>query len=212
MGFFFKEKKIDLEKINKKVKKSLEEKRYIHTLGVEYTAASLAFVYDVDPDKAMAAGLLHDCAKNLSEIELLEVCKKNEIKLTKAEKINTSLLHAVVGAYFVKKRYHIDDEDIISAVRWHTTGKADMTMLEKIVFVADYIEPGRYKSNILKRVRKLAFSDIDAAVAMILNSTIEYVADIGDIVDETAVKALEFYSAALPKDVKKIDFKALQGR
>lgn len=187
----------DLEKIEKKIRKELSRSRYDHTIGVEYTAAALAMVHGEDTFRAMTAGLLHDCAKNLSVEELMDICDKYNIRLNHSEKNNPALIHAKVGAILARKKYHIKDEEILSAIRWHTTGKPDMTLLEKIIFVSDYIEPRRDKALCLDRIRKLAFRDIDAAVAVILNNTIEYVRKKGEYVDETAVMALDFYMDSL---------------
>ena len=84
------------------------------------------------------------------------------------------MIHSKLGAVHAKKLYGVDDEDIISSIRFHTTGKPDMTMLEKIIFIADYIEPGRDKAPNLKEIRKMSFIDIDEAMYMILKDTLDY--------------------------------------
>ena len=164
----------DYKKLRKKVKDVMTKSRYEHTLGVEFTAASLAMRYEVDVDKAELAGLLHDCAKCIDSEDTFDECKKYDIKLTDVEKRNPFLIHSKLGAVHAKKLYGVDDEDIISAIRFHTTGKPDMTMLEKIIFIADYIEPGRDKAPNLKEIRKMSFVDIDEAMYMILKDTLDY--------------------------------------
>lgn len=162
------------KKLRKKVKDVMTKSRYEHTLGVEFTAASLAMRYEVDIEKAELAGLLHDCAKCIDSEDTLDECMKYNIELTDVEKRNPFLIHSKLGAVHAKKLYGVDDEDIISAIRFHTTGKPDMTMLEKIIFIADYIEPGRDKAPNLKEIRKMSFMDIDEAMYMILKDTLDY--------------------------------------
>ena len=162
------------KKLRKNVKDVMTKSRYEHTLGVEFTAASLAMRYEVDIEKAELAGLLHDCAKCIDSEDTLDDCKKYNIELTDVEKRNPFLIHSKLGAVHAKKLYGVDDEDIISAIRFHTTGKPDMTMLEKIIFIADYIEPGRDKAPNLKEIRKMSFIDIDDAMYMILKDTLDY--------------------------------------
>ncbi len=162
------------KKLRKKVKDVMTKARYEHTLGVEFTAASLAMRYGIDIDKAEIAGLLHDCAKCIDDEDKLDDCKKYKIELTDVEKRNPFLIHSKLGAVYANKLYGIDDEEIISAIRFHTTGKPDMTLLEKIIFIADYIEPGRDKAPNLKEIRKMSFIDIDEAMYMVLRDTIKY--------------------------------------
>ena len=162
------------KKLRKKVKDVMTKARYEHTLGVEFTAASLAMRYGVDIDKAEIAGLLHDCAKCIDDEDKFDDCKKYKIELTDVEKRNPFLVHSKLGAVYANKLYGIDDEEVISAIRFHTTGKPDMTLLEKIIFIADYIEPGRDKAPNLKEIRQMAFIDIDEAMYIILKDTLDY--------------------------------------
>ena len=162
------------KKLRKKVKDVMTKARYEHTLGVEFTASCLAMRYEVDIDKAELAGLLHDCAKCIDDEEARDDCKKYNIMLTEVEKRNPFLVHSKLGAVYAEKIYGIEDEEIISAIRFHTTGKPDMTLLEKIIYIADYIEPGRDKAPNLQAIRKMAFIDIDEAMYMILKDTLDY--------------------------------------
>ena len=181
------------KKLRKKVKDVMTKARYEHTLGVEFTAASLAMRYEVDIDKAEVAGLLHDCAKCIDDDDARDDCKKYDIKLTEVEKRNPFLIHSKLGAVYAEKLYGIDDEEIISAIRFHTTGKPDMTLLEKIIYIADYIEPGRDKAPNLQEIRKMAFIDIDEAMYMILRDTLDYL-DKGDgEKDELTYETFLFY-------------------
>ena len=181
------------KKLRKKVKDVMTKSRYEHTLGVEFTAASLAMRYGIDIDKAEIAGLLHDCAKCIDDEDKLDDCKKYKIELTDVEKKNPFLIHSKLGAVYANKLYGIDDEEIISAIRFHTTGKPDMTMLEKIIFIADYIEPGRDKAPNLQEIRKMSFVDIDEAMYMILKDTLDYLEKGEGEKDELTKETFLFY-------------------
>jgi predicted HD superfamily hydrolase involved in NAD metabolism len=129
--------------IQEELKKLLKKKRYHHTVGVRYTAQAMAMRFGEDIEMAGYAGVLHDCAKYFSDDEMVKACGKYHIICSEAEKENPSLLHAKLGAHFARIKYGIEDERILSAIRWHTTGKPEMTDFEKIIFIADYIEPER---------------------------------------------------------------------
>ena len=135
--------KYEIEKIQQKLKEKQKSSRFSHTLGVQYTCACLAMRYDVDIEDAEVAGLLHDCAKQLSDEKRLSVCLQNNIPVSEIEYRNPFLLHGKVGAFYAREKFNIQSEDIHNAITYHTTGRPRMSMLEKIVFVADYIEPRR---------------------------------------------------------------------
>ena len=183
----------DLKKIRKTLEKELEPKRFEHTLGVEYTAASLAMRYDVTIEDALVAGLLHDCAKCISGEKLIDICEKQHIDINNVERKNPSLLHTKVGEYLAQEIYDIHDSDILNAIRYHTTGRPGMSILEKIVFIADYIEPGRKQAPNLEEIRKLAFTDLDNALIRILEDTLTYLKDSEDEVDPMTRKTYEYY-------------------
>lgn len=186
-------KTVSTKKIRKKLEKSLDSKRYEHTLGVAYTASALAMCNQADVEKALVAGLLHDCAKCLSNEKRIEICKKNHIPITDIEKKNPFLLHAKAGKYLAQKQFHIEDEDILNAILYHTTGRPQMSMLEKIIYVADYIEPGRKHAPNLPEVRKLAFRDIDAALLQILNDILNYLNDGDNTIDPMTQETYDYY-------------------
>ena len=131
----------DTQKIIAELEKGLDAKRFGHTIGVAYTAACIAMRYDYDMDKAYLAGLLHDCAKGLTHKERLSYCAKYGLKVSEIEDANPALLHAKVGADMCRRKFKIEDDEICSAVLYHTTGHPDMSMLDKIIYIADYIEP-----------------------------------------------------------------------
>ena len=116
----------DLKKIRKAMEKELDPKRYEHTLGVAYTAASLAMCYGANLNSALIAGMLHDCAKCLSNEKKISICKKHNLPINPAEEKNPFLLHAKVGSYLASKKYGVTDPDILNAILNHTTGRPDM--------------------------------------------------------------------------------------
>lgn len=185
----------NFEEINCKLQKELTKRRYTHTLGVSYTAAALAMKYGYDIKKAQVAGLLHDCAKCNTDEKMLEKCKKNKIIITDIEKRNPYLLHAKLGACLAKKQYGIEEEEILSAIAYHTTGKPAMSELEKIVFVSDYIEPNRKEIWGLSQIRKMAFENLDEAVFMILDNTLSYLKEESGKkeIDSMTEEAFEYY-------------------
>lgn len=194
-----------LAKYRKQMEKILEPKRYEHTLSVAYTAANLAMVHGADIEKALIAGMLHDCAKCMSHHKQLAVCEKHHMALTEIERENNSpLVHAKAGSILAKEEYGIEDEDILNAICYHTTGRPGMSVLEKIIYIADYIEPGRrhakrfadvsdkYQYN-LSQARRLAYEDLDKALCRILSDTLAYLQEKGGRVDELTQKTYEYY-------------------
>ena len=179
--------------IRKNLKKKLDPARYEHTLGVAYTAMCLAMKYGADLNKAELAGLLHDCAKNIDDKEKIQKCEKYHITITEYERSNPSLLHAKLGGFLAVDKYGVADMEIINAIICHTTGKPAMNLLEKIVFVADYIEPRRNKAPNLSYIRKVAFEDLDLAVCEIMKSTISYVKERNFTMDPLTEEAYEYY-------------------
>jgi hydrolase, HD family len=188
-----------MKKIKKYLKKHLTKERYHHTVGVAYTAMSMAMKYNPQPDnnefmiKAEIAGLLHDCAKCMDNDKKIRICNKNQISYSKIEAENPYLLHGKVGAYIARKEFDILDEDILNAIIWHTTGRPDMSLLEKIIFVADYIEPSRRPIPELNLIRQLAFTDINQAVIKILENTLKYLNEKGNPIDDMTQKTYDSY-------------------
>lgn len=184
---------IHWKKLRKAVKKAQSAKRYEHTLGVEYTAAALAMRYGADVKTAQLAGLLHDCAKCFSDEKMLSLCEKYGIPVTETERRSPFLLHGKVGGYLAREKYGVRDQEVIAAIVNHTTGREGMSLLEKIVFVADYIEPGRKKAPELDRIRELAFQDLDAALLKILENTLSYLKKSDNMVDPRTEKTWGYY-------------------
>lgn len=182
-----------LDEIRKDLKKKLKYKRFEHTVGVMYTAASLAMCYGVDMQKALTAGLLHDCGKYCSVKEQLRLCEKYGIELTKYELDMPALIHAKLGACLAEHEYGISDREILDAVTYHTTGRPEMSMLEKIIYISDYIEPNRREIPGLSEIRKIVFQNIDRAVCLSARHTVRYLREAGNSIDPMTVRTYEFY-------------------
>ena len=163
----------DLNIMKEKVRLNQKETRFAHTLGVVDTAICLAKHYNVDVRKAEIAALLHDCAKELYP----------------------GILHAAKGAELAREEYGIEDEDILNAIRWHTTGRPDMSELEKIIYIADYIEPNRNQAPKLDEIRALAGASLDECVLVIMESTLAYLNAKKAVIDPMTEKAYEHYKS-----------------
>lgn len=180
-------------KLRKKLKAKLSPARYEHSLSVSFTCLCLAMRYEYPLDKAELAGLLHDCAKCYTDKEISNYCNKHRIPVTDAERMAPAVLHAKYGAWLAKKRYGIDDQEILDAIACHTTGKTEMQTLDKILYIADYIEARRDKARNLPAMRKLAFEDLDEALYQIMKGTLDYLAKKGSSVDSATAEAFAYY-------------------
>lgn len=187
--------------IRKKLKKKLDPARYEHSLSVSYTAVALAMRYGYNLDKAELAGLLHDCARQYDNQTLFVKCIEKTIPVTADEEKSKVLLHAKYGSYMAEHKYGITDPEILSAIQYHTTGKPDMSLLEKIIYIADYIEPRRNKAANLDHMRRLAFVDLDQALYEIMNGILEYLRESGAAIDSMTEAACMYYHKREPQVV-----------
>ena len=185
------------EEARKKLSHKLDLRRYEHSLGVAYTACSLFMAYGHDApeelSRAYTAGLLHDCAKCLTEEEREKYIKRYDVELSTTERENPFLIHAKLGAVLAREKYGVTDEEILSSIRWHTTGCADMSFMEAVIFSADFIEPNRKPLIILPELRRLIYQDLDKAVSRILEQTIVHLNNKGMAIEEHTLEACEFY-------------------
>ncbi len=159
--------------LGQEVARRLTPKRWAHTQRVAETAVQLAMHWGADTAKAYLAGLLHDVAKDLSRKSLLNTALDFGIVLTAFETATPALIHAPVGAEVARREFGIEDPEIIAAIRYHTTARANMSLLEKLIFLADYIEPERSFPGV-DTVRVLARQDVDKAMLLALTQSIEY--------------------------------------
>jgi len=182
---------VDKKRIKDYLIENIGESRYLHSIRVKETAEKLAEIYNCDQEKASIAGLLHDCGKLKDESHLLKMCYEFGIILNGEFEGNSSLLHGALGAEIAKRVFSIEDEDILSSIKYHTTGKQNMTILEKIIYIADYIEPKRSFPGI-DDIRNLAFRDLDATLLKIMDNTIKYIIDNGWIIHCDTINARNY--------------------
>ena len=189
-----------IPKLRKKLKSKLSASRYEHSLSVSFTCICLAMRYGCSLQKAEAAGLIHDCAKCYADEKIIKLCGKHRIPITDDERKAPAVLHARYGAWLAKNQYHIEDDEILSAVACHTTGKPDMELLDKILYVADYIEARRDKASNLTAMRKLAFQDLAEALYRIMEGTLSYLEKKGNRVDPMTAEAFAYYKDQRDKE------------
>lgn len=176
----------------KYLKENLKEKRFNHSINVRDTAVKLAKIYGEDIEKAKIAGLVHDCAKNMSNEEILDISKKNGYNIDEVCENMPSILHGYVGAYVAKNIMKIENNDILNAITYHTTGKKNMTLLEKIIYISDYIEPLREFPEV-DQLREVAYNEgINKALILSFNNTIKYIVSKGQLLHKDTVDARNY--------------------
>lgn len=164
---------IALDEIKTYLKQSLSDKRFKHSLNVADKALELAERFGGASQKAYIAGLVHDCTRELSLTEQHSMLNELKISVDPITSGISELLHAHTAEFLLKNKFDINDEEIISAVKFHTTAKEDMTLLEKIIFLSDVIEPSRSFPGVLE-IRQLSKQDIDMAMIAALDSSIKF--------------------------------------
>lgn len=179
--------------LRKQLQLQLSPARYEHTISVSYTCIALAMRYGYDIQKAELAGLLHDCAKCFSNQELIEKCQQQGIELTQDELNAPAVIHAKYGAWLAQHQYGIEDAEILDAIACHTTGKPEMKLLDKILYIADYIEPRRNKAANLAEMRFLAFQNLEQTMFEILSGTLEYLKKKGVSIDSMTLDAYHYF-------------------
>ena len=166
---------MDYTEIKNWLKKNLTEERYEHSLGTAECASELTEKYGLDKDKAYFTGLIHDCAKCLSKEDTMNALKN--LSLIDGELCNPKSHHAPAGAYIARKEFGVDDEEILSAIRWHTLGKVNMTTFEKIIFLADKIEERTRPCELCKPVKEALKESLDKALLICYKNTIKSLVD-----------------------------------
>ncbi len=184
-------KKID--EILHDLKNKMKPERFHHTLGVMYTAANLAYAHNCDPNKAILAGALHDCAKLESLGDYISKCNEIGIPVPEYAKKSPHLLHAQLGEYFAQTIYGVQDQEVLHAISVHTTGCPDMSLLDKIIYVADYIEPGRFPYEGIAKLRATAYKDLDMAIVLESKNVLEYIAERGFTTDPRTEETYNHY-------------------
>ncbi len=180
--------------IEKDLKEKLDKKRYAHTQNVANAALYMAMAHHEDIEEAYVAGLLHDNAKCIPNDEKRKLCKKYDIQLNAAEEKNPDLLHAKLGAVLAEEKYGFMSQNIYNAICYHTTGRPAMTDLEKIVYIADYIEPGRKPLDHIDEIRHFAFTDLNMAMVLILENTLDYLEQKQSEIDTLTNETYQYYN------------------
>lgn len=179
--------------MEEKLKNVLSEKRFRHSIGVMETAVKMAEHFGCDAEKARLAGLMHDCAKEFDKDEMLKICDERGIEIDDEKRVQKGLLHADLGAEMLKE-YGILDKEIYNAVKCHTMGRCDMTMLDKILYLADFIEPTRQEFEGLSKLRELCFCDLDEAMLFAVNLSISFVTGKGKTLHKQTIKTKEYFT------------------
>ncbi|SEF89288.1 putative HD superfamily hydrolase of NAD metabolism [Caloramator fervidus] len=173
--------------VEEKVRKMLDEKRFIHSKNVVKAAVALANKFDLDIEKIKIAAIAHDCAKNFSDDELLKKANYYGIMVDEIQKRCPFLLHGPVGAYICKYEFEIKDEDIFNAIYYHTTGRKGMSIFESIIYLADFISEDRNFEGVDK-IRKEAFENFKKALLLSCNSTLTYVIEKNNLIHPLTIE------------------------
>jgi len=185
---------IKLTNCARKIRPRFSEKRYAHILGVANEAMNLAQAHGIDKDKAYLTGLLHDLAKEYSQDEMLGLCEKYGVYVDDIIKEQPDLAHSFLSAYIAESEFDITDGDILNAISYHTTGRREMSPLEKIIYISDCIEPSRKYEGVTE-LREDSRSDIDGAMVKCLTRKMEYTRTKNKRIHPFSIQALEFYRA-----------------
>lgn len=172
----------------------LNPHRFWHTVGVAETVRLLAQVHGTDEEQALLAGILHDCARYMPNEQFPEECEKRSIPVSDLERAAPILLHAPLGAAIAQEVYGVTDPAILEAIRVHTTGAPAMDLLAKLLYIADYIEPGRDMVSNLNDIRRAAFRDPDEALVMILRGTLGYLQKKGGPIHPATLETYQYYA------------------
>ena len=175
------------------IENNISEYRKKHIYSTVEEAAKLAVRYNADVNKAILAALLHDTTKELDDKSHLELIEKYNAKVYDNENEVSKLLHQITGAIYATEKFGVTDCDVINAVRYHTTGRAGMSLLEKIIFIADFIEPTRDYQGV-ENIRKYAYDDIDTTCRIALDFTIRTLENEGETVNGQTIEAYNYYA------------------
>jgi len=180
---------MNINEIKEKLAGQLKKSRFLHSVGVADCAADLAAHYGADVEKAYLAGLLHDCARTFATVELVSVASGMQLPVTEIEMRTPILLHAAIGAAMLPEQYQIEDEQIRQAICFHTVGGPAMTDLDKIVYLADMIEPGRRYPGVDELRRLTAIKTLDQVLLAAFNQSIAFVLNKNNVIHPDTVAA-----------------------
>ena len=183
---------MDIKQIEKTLKGMLPERRLKHSLNVSKCAVKLSEIYKCDKEKAEIAGLVHDCAKYFTDEQIEDSIKRFNVELETLEVNNIALSHSVIGSYVAVDIFNIKDEEIINAIKYHTTGKENMSLLEKIIYIADLIEEDRNFPRV-EELRELTYcGKLEEALLLSFNNTIKFVIDNNQLIHPRTIKARNY--------------------
>ncbi len=184
----------------------LSKKRFVHSMNVADESYRLSFIYGENPDKAYLAGLLHDICKELPPEEQREMVMKSGLSVTREELLSPPLWHAIAGAWYVRESLKVSDPDIINAIRFHTVGRAGMSRLEEIVYMADLTSADRTYKDV-DRMRKIARNDLNKAMLEALKFSMASVTEKNGFIPEYTVQAYNQYAYVMTQKKKEKDKK-----
>lgn len=179
---------ISIRECENAIKPLLSSERYYHSQCVSKAAVTLAQRFGADPEKAAVAGMLHDIMKDSSKEEQLKIINGSDIILSETEGKLSKLLHAISGAEYIRTKLHVEDEEVLGAVRWHTSGRKNMSLLEKIIFIADFISEDREYPGV-DEMRRLAEISLEAAMYEGISFTIKELLSLKSYIDLNTVEA-----------------------
>ncbi len=174
-----------------KLKTMLKPHRFKHSIGVKETATILARIYHCDIQKAAVAGLLHDCAKDFTKQQMLQLCSEFDIVLDNICGKDIPLIHGFLSACIAGKYFDIEDEETLQAIRYHTLAKEKMSTLEKVIYLADFIEPNRCFEGV-DAIRTAAYKDLNRAVLLAIDNTIKHVIAKGKLIHPMTIAARNY--------------------
>lgn len=169
-----------MEEIKQKLQSVLSPKRFAHSIGVMESAVRLAERYGEDRNKAALAGLLHDCARDIRGDRVFDFCRRYQVEVDPVSRLQPELLHGPLGARMAATEWGIADEQVLKAIEVHTNGCPGMDLLAKIIFIADYVEPGRSFPGV-DQLRDRVMQDLDGAIVQAIDGTVQYVLSQGNL-------------------------------
>lgn len=181
-----------IEKIKRDLKHNISKDRYDHTLRVALCCEELAKVYGADLEKTKTAALLHDSAKFPSKEKIFEMARELNLLDDDIYFYNKEIIHASLGAKLAMENYNIEDRDILNSIKYHTTGRRGMSLLEKIIFMGDYIEPSRNFHGI-GEIRDLAFKDLDKSMLLALETNLKFLLKNGKLISKDTIEARNYF-------------------
>ncbi len=187
---------MDEELVIKAIKRVMSPQRFLHSLGVQDTAEKLAAKYGADVKKASLAGLLHDYARDLENSSLLKKSIDFSMSINEVERLAPVLLHGRIGAKLVQEELGIDDDEVLSSISYHTTGTLSMTLLQQIIYVADYIEPSRDFPGVQK-IREATWNNLDLGTLEAFEHTLSYLLERKVLIHPATVEGRNFLLSKL---------------